>query len=108
MKKFQLEPKKMAHPKKALTIFFRRFSLHPQIVNTKRVLASVVPGAIGERNNGKRYRPSRTDPLGPMTASRALLHLLFLVEMWDRMSYCGMRALLVLCMTAATTAGGLG
>ena len=36
------------------------------------------------------------------------LYLLFFVEMWERMSYYGMRALLVLYMTAATTAGGFG
>lgn len=36
------------------------------------------------------------------------LYLLFFVEMWERMSYYGMRALLVLYMTAATTSGGFG
>lgn len=36
------------------------------------------------------------------------LYLLFFVEMWERMSYYGMRALLVLYMTAATAAGGFG
>ncbi|MCX6131291.1 MAG: peptide MFS transporter [Proteobacteria bacterium] len=34
------------------------------------------------------------------------LYLLFFVEMWERMSFYGMRALLVLYMTAATSAGG--
>jgi POT family proton-dependent oligopeptide transporter len=33
---------------------------------------------------------------------------LFLTEMWERFSYYGMRALLVLYMTAPATAGGLG
>lgn len=39
-------------------------------------------------------------PVGLMT--------LFFTELWERLSYYGMRALLVLYMTAATTAGGLG
>ncbi len=36
------------------------------------------------------------------------LYLLFTTEMWERLSYYGMRALLVLYMTAETTKGGLG
>jgi POT family proton-dependent oligopeptide transporter len=36
------------------------------------------------------------------------LSTLFMTEMWERFSYYGMRALLVLYMTAATTSGGLG
>ncbi|AUG77583.1 MFS transporter [Kitasatospora sp. MMS16-BH015] len=36
------------------------------------------------------------------------LSTLFMTEMWERFSYYGMRALLVLYMTAATTDGGLG
>src|SRR5690349_591963 len=36
------------------------------------------------------------------------LYLLFTVEMWERMSYYGMRALLVLYMTAATTGANPG
>jgi proton-dependent oligopeptide transporter, POT family len=36
------------------------------------------------------------------------LATLFFTEMWERFSYYGMRALLVLYMTAAATAGGLG
>ncbi|WP_354640873.1 peptide MFS transporter [Kitasatospora camelliae] len=36
------------------------------------------------------------------------LATLFMSEMWERFSYYGMRALLVLYMTAATTEGGLG
>ena len=39
-------------------------------------------------------------PVGLMT--------LFFTELWERLSYYGMRALLVLYMTAATAAGGLG
>src|SRR5438132_11367024 len=36
------------------------------------------------------------------------LSTLFFTEMWERFSYYGMRALLILFMTAPTTAGGLG
>ena len=36
------------------------------------------------------------------------LFLLFSTELWERFSYYGMRALLVLYLTAQTTAGGLG
>ena len=36
------------------------------------------------------------------------LYTLFFTEMWERMSYYGMRALLVLFMTAAVREGGLG
>ena len=43
---------------------------------------------------------SRTHPRG--------LYTLFFTEMWERFSYYGMRALLVLFMTTAITEGGLG
>ncbi|MGL4207632.1 MAG: peptide MFS transporter [Aeromonadaceae bacterium] len=36
------------------------------------------------------------------------LYLLFGTELWERFSYYGMRALLILYLTAQTTAGGLG
>ncbi|MVP01665.1 peptide MFS transporter [Paenibacillus lutrae] len=36
------------------------------------------------------------------------LYLLFLTEMWERFSYYGMRALLVLYLTASLVSGGLG
>ncbi|MEP6593123.1 MAG: MFS transporter, partial [Acidobacteriota bacterium] len=36
------------------------------------------------------------------------LSTLFFTEMWERFSYYGMRALLLLYMTAPVTAGGLG
>lgn len=36
------------------------------------------------------------------------LATLFMTELWERFSYYGMRALLILYMTAPTTAGGLG
>ena len=49
----------------------------------------------------------------PTTASAQPLHpaglrTLFFTEMWERFSYYGMRALLVLFMTAAVAEGGLG
>ena len=36
------------------------------------------------------------------------LSTLFFTEMWERFSFYGMRALLILFMTAAPAAGGLG
>src|ERR1700730_13872118 len=36
------------------------------------------------------------------------LATLFFPEMWERFSYCGMRALLILFMTASVARGGLG
>ena len=36
------------------------------------------------------------------------LSTLFFTEMWERFSYYGMRALLILFMTAAPATGGLG
>src|SRR5262245_51237632 len=36
------------------------------------------------------------------------LYLLFTVEMWERFSFYGMKAILLLYMTAAIAAGGLG
>src|SRR3990170_792984 len=36
------------------------------------------------------------------------LATLFFTEMWERFSYYGMRAILILFMTAAVTQGGLG
>ena len=36
------------------------------------------------------------------------LFVIFFTEMWERFSYYGMRALLILFMTAPTSAGGLG
>ena len=36
------------------------------------------------------------------------LSTLFFTEMWERFSYYGMRAFLILYMTAPATAGGLG
>src|SRR3990172_10533608 len=62
-----------------------------------------------------------TTPLGPLPVAavplrddRAFfghprgLSTLFFTEMWERFSYYGMRALLILFMTAAPAAGGLG
>ena len=53
------------------------------------------PSASGEMNTGL-----FTHPRG--------LYTLFFTEMWERFSYYGMRALLVLFMTASLAAGGLG
>src|SRR5215216_5896397 len=36
------------------------------------------------------------------------LSILFFTEMWERFSYYGMRAILILFMTASVTSGGLG
>lgn len=48
-------------------------------------------------------------PTKPLQASHpAGLYLLFTTEMWERFSYYGMKAFLVLYMTAAVTTGGLG
>jgi POT family proton-dependent oligopeptide transporter len=53
-------------------------------------------------------------PAAPAALDRAFfghpkgLSTLFFTEMWERFSYYGMRALLILFMTTATTAGGLG
>lgn len=44
----------------------------------------------------------------PQTTHPAGLTTLFFTEMWERFSYYGMRALLLLYMTAPLTAGGLG
>jgi POT family proton-dependent oligopeptide transporter len=53
-------------------------------------------------------------PVGPAVHDRAFfghprgLSTLFFTEMWERFSYYGMRALLILFMTAPLAAGGLG
>ncbi len=55
-----------------------------------------------------------TATLAPDTSDRAFfghprgLSTLFFTEMWERFSYYGMRALLILFMTAAPATGGLG
>src|SRR5918999_6562470 len=60
------------------------------------------------------------DPVAPAISSAVSPHdraffghprglsTLFFTEMWERFSYYGMRALLILFMTAAVTDGGLG
>jgi len=54
------------------------------------------------------------DPLAPKAADRRFfghplgLRTLFFTEMWERFSYYGMRALLILFMTAPAAEGGLG
>ena len=60
--------------------------------------------------------PSRAEPVpaAGVPAERTFfghpmgLSTLFFTEMWERFSYYGMRALLILFMTTATAAGGLG
>ena len=65
--------------------------------------------------------PSTAAPRQPLVVDPALaeydasffghprgLSTLFMTEMWERFSYYGMRALLILFMTAAPAAGGLG
>ncbi len=49
-----------------------------------------------------------SDAEKPSNALPRGLYLLFTAEMWERMSYYGMRALLVLYMTRATERGGFG
>ena len=48
------------------------------------------------------------NPAGTLWGHPKGLFLLFGTELWERFSYYGMRALLVLYLTAQTTAGGLG
>src|SRR5262245_8067130 len=56
----------------------------------------------------------RMPPLAPVALDTAFfghprgLSTLFFTEMWERFSYYGMRALLILCMPAPVAAGGLG
>jgi POT family proton-dependent oligopeptide transporter len=58
--------------------------------------------------------PARTDLAQPATADHSFfghprgLATLFFTEMWERFSYYGMRAILVLYMVAAPATGGLG
>jgi POT family proton-dependent oligopeptide transporter len=58
--------------------------------------------------------PLRADSAAPAVDDRAFfghprgLSTLFFTEMWERFSYYGMRALLILFMTAAPATGGLG
>ncbi len=51
---------------------------------------------------------SATAPRSGFAGHPAGLSTLFFTEMWERFSYYGMRALLILYMTAAVTSGGLG
>src|SRR5262245_66693720 len=56
--------------------------------------------------------PTTSQPLstdGPQLLGQPRgLATLFLTEMWERFTYYGMRALLILLMTAAVVDGGLG
>jgi POT family proton-dependent oligopeptide transporter len=66
-------------------------------------MGSMTPGAPAntvEASNAQWDRSFFGHPRG--------LSTLFFTEMWERFSYYGMRALLILFMTASTTTGGLG
>ena len=71
------------------------------------LLAVILEGHAFEGYNTRRWPP-------PPLSDRAFfghprgLSTLFFTEMWERFSYYGMRALLLLYMTAPLTAGGLG
>jgi POT family proton-dependent oligopeptide transporter len=63
------------------------------------------PPKLGDASSGVGFEPARDTrffghPRG--------LSTLFFTEMWERFSYYGMRALLILFMTAAPATGGLG
>ncbi|HZG72682.1 MAG TPA: peptide MFS transporter [Chondromyces sp.] len=53
-------------------------------------------------------KDSVVDQAGAKAKHPPGLYLLFLTEMWERFSYYGMRAILVLYLTASVVAGGLG
>lgn len=55
-----------------------------------------------------RESPAGGQPVTGLAAHPAGLRTLFFTEMWERFSYYGMRALLVLYMVAAIADGGLG
>jgi proton-dependent oligopeptide transporter, POT family len=57
-------------------------------------------GALAEVQSPKHQEPKKKHPPG--------LYLLFFTEMWERFSYYGMRAILVLYLTTALVSGGLG
>src|SRR2546423_5574282 len=64
------------------------------------------------RLRGMSATPARTAVAAPLDRSffghPRGLSTLFFTEMWERFSYYGMRALLILFMTAPVAAGGLG
>ncbi|HZG60071.1 MAG TPA: peptide MFS transporter [Anoxybacillus sp.] len=57
-------------------------------------------GALADIQSTKHQEPKKKHPPG--------LYLLFFTEMWERFSYYGMRAILVLYLTTALVSGGLG
>ncbi len=57
-------------------------------------------GAAVEIQQAENQQPKKKHPPG--------LYLLFFTEMWERFSYYGMRAILVLYLTAELVSGGLG
>ena len=71
---------------------------------------NVVPtrtGDLSQAGNGQRLSTTARDHAG-IGGHPAGLTTLFLTEMWERFSYYGMRALLVLYMVAPASGGGLG
>ena len=62
----------------------------------------------GRRSAGARSSMSEVAAPGTWMGHPRGLATLFFTEMWERFSYYGMRALLLLYMTAAVSAGGLG
>src|ERR1035441_6364451 len=72
------------------------------------------PYTLGVAGNSMASRPDLQQSLNATRADRSFfghprgLATLFFTEMWERFSYYGMRALLILFMTAGVASGGLG
>lgn len=67
------------------------------------------PSAFSSDLRASSARGLGEGPAAPMKVRHPPgLYLLFVTEMWERFSYYGMRAMLVLYMVASTTDGGLG
>ena len=64
-----------------------------------------MPSSTAATNQGG---PHSAEGLPPIFGHQAGLFLLFFTEMWERFSYYGMRALLVLFLISELTAGGWG
>ncbi len=79
-----------------------------------RTIASTVPDSAPESPPDRVNRPPLPETAPIERADTAFfghprgLSTLFFTEMWERFSYYGMRALLILFMTAAAAEGGLG
>ena len=72
------------------------------------------PYTLGVAGHSMASRPDLQQSLSATRADRRFfghprgLATLFFTEMWERFSYYGMRALLILFMTAGVATGGLG